>query len=112
VLDWDAWFCHLVCLPSTHGELLAWELVFMGIFGAIATLIALVHLIMTRIFAVLYVSLSVCNGGIFVLTMMFVFYPFSAHVRGLLSFDQIVDGLVIESATIAVLQVIAPLRGP
>jgi hypothetical protein len=131
VLDWDAWFCHLVCLPGTHGELLAWELVFMAIFGAIATLLAWLHLFMTRlarwaargatgtrsrpgsgIFAVLYVCFSIGNGGVFVLTMLFVFYPVSAHVRGLLSFHEIVAASVVGSATIAVLQLNALLRGP
>ena len=112
VLDWDVFFCHLVCLPGTDGEAVAWEFVFMGIFGAIAILLALFHFVMTRIFAVLYVCLSIGNGGVFVLTMLFVFYPVSAHVRGLLSFDDIVAASVVGSATIAVLQLNALLRGP
>jgi hypothetical protein len=78
----------------------------------IAILLALFHFVMTRSFAVLYVCLSIGSEGVFVLTMLFVFYPVSAHVRGLLSFDEIVAASVVGSATIAVLQVSALLRGP
>lgn len=85
----------------------------MAIFGAIAIVLAMIHLIMSKVLAMLYVCRSgIGNGAAFAQTVLLVFYPVSAHVRDVLSVNQVAISLSAGAATIAFLQVVALLRGP
>jgi hypothetical protein len=110
----DPWLCqNLICPPSTHGQLIVLELICMVMFGLIALVMAAVHAAFSRAFALLYVCRSgIGNGAAFPLSILFIFYPVSENVRGLVTLEQAFIALMIGSAAVAVMQLYALLKGP